>query len=130
MGSMVRLIGWACPLVSTEIGARVTALEADETLAEAARQSLAGAGVAGVTVEAGPLEAGFARNAPYDAILVNGAVEIRPEGLLPSARRRRELHAPGETADEQRHPADPEEDGHHVGAVAPECGAEHRRQER
>jgi protein-L-isoaspartate(D-aspartate) O-methyltransferase len=68
--------------VFAELGARVTALESDETLAEAARQSLAAAGVTGVEVEAGPLDGGCARNAPYDAILVNGAVEVRPEALL------------------------------------------------
>jgi protein-L-isoaspartate(D-aspartate) O-methyltransferase len=68
--------------VFAELGARVTALESDETLVEAARQSLAAAGVTGVEVEAGPLDGGCARNAPYDAILVNGAVEVRPEALL------------------------------------------------
>ncbi len=68
--------------VFAELGARVTALESDEALAAAARQSLAAAGFADVAVETGPLEQGCARNAPYDAILINGAVETRPEELL------------------------------------------------
>ncbi|HEY8381722.1 MAG TPA: protein-L-isoaspartate O-methyltransferase [Microvirga sp.] len=65
-----------------ELGATVTALEADETLAQAARERLAALGYTGVAVVAGDLDQGEARNAPYDAILVNGAVEVRPEGLL------------------------------------------------
>src|SRR5918995_1232939 len=68
--------------VFAELGARVTALESDEALAEAARQSLAAAGVSNVAVDSGPLEQGCARDAPYGAILVNGAVEARPDELL------------------------------------------------
>ena len=30
----------------------------------------------------GSLDRGHAGNAPYDAILVNGSVEVRPDGLL------------------------------------------------
>jgi len=36
----------------------------------------------GVTVVTGPLDEGYAGNAPYDAILINGSVEVRPEALL------------------------------------------------
>ena len=35
-----------------------------------------------MTVVTGPLDEGYAGNAPYDAILINGAVEVRPEALL------------------------------------------------
>ena len=65
-----------------KLGAQVTALEADEALAAAAKQSLSAAGAGGVAVVTGPLEQGYAGNAPYDAILVNGSVEVRPEALL------------------------------------------------
>jgi protein-L-isoaspartate(D-aspartate) O-methyltransferase len=68
--------------VFSELGARVTALEADDALAGAARQSLSAAGAGSVAVVTGPLEQGYADNAPYDAILINGAVEVRPEALL------------------------------------------------
>lgn len=68
--------------VFSELGAKVTALEADDALAGAARQSLSAAGAANVTVVTGPLEQGHAGNAPFDAILINGAVEVRPEALL------------------------------------------------
>ena len=50
--------------------------------AAAARASLSAAGAAGVTVVTGPLDEGYAGNAPYDAILINGSVEVRPEALL------------------------------------------------
>ena len=68
--------------VLRELGARVTALETDEDLAAVAKQSLAAAGAGDVAVVAGPLDQGCAGNAPYDAILVNGAVEVRPDTLL------------------------------------------------
>jgi protein-L-isoaspartate(D-aspartate) O-methyltransferase len=64
------------------LGAPVTALESDEALATAAKQCLSAAGAGDVAVVTGPLEQGYAANGPYDAILVNGSVEVRPEGLL------------------------------------------------
>jgi protein-L-isoaspartate(D-aspartate) O-methyltransferase len=64
------------------LGAQVTALEADEALAATAKQSLAAAGAGAVAVVTGALDQGFPGSAPYDAILINGAVEVRPEGLL------------------------------------------------
>ncbi|MBA1157503.1 protein-L-isoaspartate O-methyltransferase family protein [Microvirga mediterraneensis] len=64
------------------LGAQVTALESDEGLAAAARQCLNASGAGDVAVVTGPLDQGYAPGAPYDAILVNGAVEVRPEGLL------------------------------------------------
>ncbi len=68
--------------VLAKLGARVTALESEEPLAQTAMECLAAAGVNNVSVNYGPLDQGFAGNAPYDAILVNGAVETRPDGLL------------------------------------------------
>lgn len=64
------------------LGAEVTLLESDQGLADAALERLARLGVGGITAKYGPLENGFADGAPYDAILVNGAVEMRPERLL------------------------------------------------
>lgn len=69
--------------ILAELGAHVTALEADETLAATARECLAQvSGAERIAVEAGPLEKGCPKNAPYDAILINGSVEVRPEDLL------------------------------------------------
>jgi protein-L-isoaspartate(D-aspartate) O-methyltransferase len=60
----------------------VTAVEANAELAEAARAALSRAGAKSVAVEHGDLTEGFASSAPYDAILVNGALGARPETLL------------------------------------------------
>jgi protein-L-isoaspartate(D-aspartate) O-methyltransferase len=68
--------------VFDKLGAQVTALESDAALAAAAKQSLAAAGADRVTVEAGPLEKGHSAGGPYDAILINGSVDIRPDALL------------------------------------------------
>ncbi|WP_112664174.1 protein-L-isoaspartate O-methyltransferase family protein [Microvirga flavescens] len=68
--------------ILTRLGASVTALEADEGAASVARQALAAADVRNVDVTAGPLDKGHASGAPYDAILVNGSVGVKPEFLL------------------------------------------------
>lgn len=68
--------------VLAALGADVTALESDEELVSAARECLAKAGAASVTVKGGSLDKGCSENAPYNAILVNGAVEMRPDDLL------------------------------------------------
>lgn len=68
--------------VLAKLGAAVTALESDEDLVSAARESLAKAGASDVVVKGGSLDRGCPENAPYDAILVNGAVEVRPDDLL------------------------------------------------
>ncbi|MGE3149709.1 MAG: protein-L-isoaspartate O-methyltransferase [Pseudorhodoplanes sp.] len=59
----------------------VIALEEDPALADTARRALAGAGASHVAVMSGPLPAGWPQGAPYDVILVEGAVEIRLEAL-------------------------------------------------
>ena len=75
-------LGYAAALLA-RLGARVVALEADPDLASSARDRLARAGLGGmVEVRTGPLAEGVADRAPFDAILVNGAVEERPATLL------------------------------------------------
>jgi protein-L-isoaspartate(D-aspartate) O-methyltransferase len=68
--------------VLARLGATVTALESNESLATEARERLASVGAEGVTVVVGPLREGHAASAPFDAILVNGAVDVKPEALL------------------------------------------------
>ncbi|MBZ6076826.1 protein-L-isoaspartate O-methyltransferase family protein [Microvirga puerhi] len=68
--------------VFAELGAKVTALESDEALAQTARQCLEGAGFGAVDVRVGPLDKGSPQEGGYKAILINGAVDERPEGLL------------------------------------------------
>ncbi len=62
--------------VLARMGARVVALEAPGALAEALAARLPG-----VAVVAGPVTEGWAAAAPYDVILIEGAVEHVPEAL-------------------------------------------------
>lgn len=68
--------------VLAKLGTQVTALESDADLVAAAGKCLSKAGITDVTVKSGALDRGCSENAPYDAILVNGAVELRPDHLL------------------------------------------------
>jgi protein-L-isoaspartate(D-aspartate) O-methyltransferase len=73
--------GYSSAVLARLIGS-VVALEQDEALARQAKQLLvATAEEAPVTVAIGPLTAGWPAAAPYDAILINGAVEVLPEAL-------------------------------------------------
>ena len=65
--------------VLAEMGAKVTALESVPELAAAARKN-------GVKVTEGPLAEGYASGAPYDFILVDGAVEFVPDALVEQLR--------------------------------------------
>lgn len=65
--------GYSAALLA-EIGLDVTALESDQALADAAIQ-------AGVATNVGELAGGWAAGAPYDLILVDGAVEQIPAAL-------------------------------------------------
>ncbi|HVI97904.1 MAG TPA: protein-L-isoaspartate O-methyltransferase [Sphingomonas sp.] len=65
--------------VLAELAANVTAVESDPELAAAARAALTGTHV---TLVEGPLEAGAPGGAPYDVLVVDGAVEHLPEALV------------------------------------------------
>lgn len=73
--------GYSCAVLS-RLAAEVVALEEDEAAAKILRDSLAAAGVTGVDVVAGDLKAGVPGKAPFDVILVNGAVEDVPAAWL------------------------------------------------
>lgn len=73
--------GYGAALLSGLAG-RVTALEATAPLQAELRAGLAGAGTTGVLAEIGALEEGVASSAPYDAILVEGALETNLDGLF------------------------------------------------
>jgi protein-L-isoaspartate(D-aspartate) O-methyltransferase len=57
------------------IGLEVTGLECSAELAAAAREL-------GIEVVEGPLEAGWSMAAPYDQILIDGAVEFIPDAII------------------------------------------------
>jgi protein-L-isoaspartate(D-aspartate) O-methyltransferase len=63
------------------MGAAVVALEEDVDLARRAESALADAGAGQVTVVRGPLTSGWPAGAPYDLILLDGAIEVAPEAL-------------------------------------------------
>lgn len=68
--------------VLARLAASVVALESDSALAAQARAALAGQGCDTVSVVEGPLASGHAAQAPYDLILIEGAVDEVPPALL------------------------------------------------
>jgi protein-L-isoaspartate(D-aspartate) O-methyltransferase len=74
-------LGYSSAILS-ELGAAVVSVESDEALVAGARERLAAVGIAGVQVVCGSLDQGYPDAAPYDAILVNGSLDQRPETLL------------------------------------------------
>ncbi|MFN3970682.1 MAG: protein-L-isoaspartate O-methyltransferase family protein [Gemmobacter sp.] len=72
--------------VAAELAEAVVALEEDAGLAAEAQRRLAEAGADNVAVVTGPLTAGAAKYAPYDAILVQGGVETLPEAITSQLR--------------------------------------------
>lgn len=61
---------------------KVVALESDEALAASAKSNLTALGIDNVEVVVGPLTEGCPDKAPFDVILIEGAVEVIPEALL------------------------------------------------
>jgi protein-L-isoaspartate(D-aspartate) O-methyltransferase len=59
----------------------VVALEQEEALAKAAADNLAALDLGNVAVVTGPLAMGYPSEGPYDAIVIEGAVETLPESL-------------------------------------------------
>jgi protein-L-isoaspartate(D-aspartate) O-methyltransferase len=70
--------GYAAALMA-HLGASVVALEDESGLARQARANLAG--LANVAMVEGKLAEGHAPGGPYDAILVEGAIDLEPETL-------------------------------------------------
>ena len=66
--------GYSAAVLQT-MGLAVTALEISAELAAQAREN-------GLDVVEGPLEAGWKKGAPYDQILIDGAVEYIPEAIV------------------------------------------------
>jgi protein-L-isoaspartate(D-aspartate) O-methyltransferase len=68
------------------LAGEIVALEADLTRAENTKANLAAASLAAVKVNFGPLHDGAASEAPFDVIIINGAIEAHPEQLLQQLR--------------------------------------------
>jgi protein-L-isoaspartate(D-aspartate) O-methyltransferase len=73
--------GYAAAVLARLVG-HVTALEEDKALLATAREALAGTGIA---VAEGPLAEGWSAGAPYDFILIDGAVDHVPEAIIGQA---------------------------------------------
>lgn len=73
--------GYAAAVLS-RLASSVVALESDAALAESAGSVLSELGYDNVAVVQGPLTAGYAAEAPYDVILLGGAVDTIPEALF------------------------------------------------
>ena len=66
--------GYSAALLA-KLAARVVALEVDDALCARMRATLQGLQLSNVSVQQGPLPRGAAGEGPFDAILLNGAVE-------------------------------------------------------
>lgn len=72
--------GYASAIMARLAGT-VIALDVNESLAAEAESALSAVGADNAIVETGPLAEGFAQQAPYDVILVGGAVDHLPQAL-------------------------------------------------
>jgi protein-L-isoaspartate(D-aspartate) O-methyltransferase len=62
--------------------AKVTTVEVNPEIKELAEKNLARAGITNVTVELGNGASGWDKGAPYDVIVISGALEVLPEAFL------------------------------------------------
>ncbi|MGN6462706.1 MAG: protein-L-isoaspartate O-methyltransferase family protein [Pseudolabrys sp.] len=72
--------GYSSAVLSYVAGS-VVGLELDSTLAREATETVSDVASAPVEIVQGPLEAGWAARAPYDVIVINGAIEELPQAL-------------------------------------------------
>ena len=83
-GDNVLVVGCAtgyAAAIMAHLAGQVTATESESSLAAKAGDVLAGLGLATVTVRTATAAEGDPANAPYDAIILNGATEIVPDRL-------------------------------------------------
>jgi len=69
-------------VVLSRLCSSVVAVECDPELVARASEAVAALGYDNVAVVEGPLEKGYPSEAPYDVIVVEGAVELVPDELL------------------------------------------------
>jgi protein-L-isoaspartate(D-aspartate) O-methyltransferase len=68
--------------VLARIARKAIGLDSDGELVARAAKMLTEQGIANATVHQGPMAEGRQAEGPYDAILVNGAIEVEPKALL------------------------------------------------
>ena len=64
----------------------VVALEEDEALAKIAGDNLSALDIGNAAIVTGPLERGYPAEGPYDAIVIEGAIEVLPEAFADQLR--------------------------------------------
>lgn len=74
-------LGYSAAVIAEMVDA-VVAIEEDAAMAAAAEATLAAQGILNVAVVRAPLKDGAPKHGPYDAILVEGAVEVMPDAIL------------------------------------------------
>ncbi|MCW4461058.1 protein-L-isoaspartate O-methyltransferase [Sphingomonas sp. BT-65] len=79
---IVGAAGGYAAAVAAKLAAQVVAVETDAALAGLARAALAGQ----AELVEGPLDAGYAAGAPYDVLVIDGAVEQVPVALVEQVR--------------------------------------------
>jgi protein-L-isoaspartate(D-aspartate) O-methyltransferase len=72
--------------VIAQLARNVVALDDEPGLTLVAKDTLYALGITNVSVEKGPLAAGYAARAPYDVIFLQGATEVEPQVLFPQLR--------------------------------------------
>ncbi|WP_127089363.1 protein-L-isoaspartate O-methyltransferase family protein [Aquabacter cavernae] len=73
--------GYAAALLA-RLSSQVVSVEDDSELVAAANSALADVDVGNVATFQGPLTAGWASEAPYDVIFLNGSIEVIPDALI------------------------------------------------
>lgn len=68
--------------ILARLAATVVGLEDNEDVAAATNERLTGMAVDNAVIVSGPLAQGYAAQAPYDAIFINGAVEVPLDQLI------------------------------------------------
>ncbi len=74
-------LGYSTAIIA-QLADAVMAVEEDDALATEAQRTLSAEGVDNAAVITGPLADGAARHGPYDAIILQGAVEAVPQAIL------------------------------------------------
>jgi len=76
-----------CAALLSRLAGSVLALESDPALAQSATKALAASNCDNIAVVTGALAKGYAVQAPYDVIFIEGAVDFVPEVLFGQLRR-------------------------------------------
>ncbi|MDF2119580.1 protein-L-isoaspartate O-methyltransferase [Roseiarcaceae bacterium H3SJ34-1] len=77
--------GYTAALIG-RLAAQVYALDSDAELSRLAAENFARIGAANIEVVTGPLAAGLPQHAPFDLIVIDGAIEVHPDSLLTQLR--------------------------------------------